>query len=332
MKIIFNSRIYCSPIIVYYKPMQLLRVVTSLKTAVILLVLIAFFAVPATFIPQNRSVDEYEGMYGSKAADLIVTLMLHRFFRSPIFLLPVAGFFINLSACTIKRIIKQFNAKRRNFAPDILHVGLLVLIFAAVLSAAGRKTETITMAEGEAVRLDGGYTIALRDFQMHRYPDGRSKDYISYVQVSTEDRLLHQSYPLEVNHPLRLGSLRIYQSSYYRQAVLELEGPEGAVYRMVSGRPVRLGEGSYVVEGLTEEEDGGRSALIAEQEGGRKLRLSRGDVFFGLTVISVEIEEYSGLKLVRDPGYPVLIAGFIIALGALAAHYIIRLINRRKSI
>jgi cytochrome c biogenesis protein len=311
--------------------MRLLRLITSIKTAVFFLVLIAVFSVPATFIPQNRSVEEYESIYGTDAAQFITALSLHRFFRSPIFLLPVAGFFINLSACTIKRIIKQFDGRRRNFAPDVLHLGLLVLVFAAVLSAAARRTEEITMAEGEAVRLDGGYTVALRDFEVQQYPDGRTKDYVSYLQVSREDRLLHASYPLEVNHPLRIGDLRIYQSRFFRQVVLEFIGPEDGVYQMVSGSPVRLGEDNYVLEGLAEGEEGRRAALITNQTSGRQYRLSPGDVFFGLTVNSVELREYSGLKAVRDPGYTVLIAGFIIALSGLAAHYVIRFIRRRKN-
>ena len=77
-----------------------------------------------------------------------------------------------------------------------------------------------------------------------------------------------------------------------------------------------------MIEGYSESEGGNdsggkASVLLKEESVGAQYRLCPGDEFFGLRLSSVEAVEYSCLKEMWDPGYPVLLAGFIMVMSGL---------------
>ncbi len=240
--------------------MRFLAVLTSIKTAFVLILLLALIAIPATLIPQHRTRADYIEMYGEKGAGIINVLHMGEFFSSAIFLIPVGLFSLNLAACTVKRFMNQLRGRRRNFAPDIIHVGLLVLIAGGAFSSLSKEEGVFFLAPGETLELPGQYSISLLDFKIEQYPNGRVKDWISYIKVYSSGDIIRISYPLEVNRPLRLGGYRLYQYS-------------------------------YIVE--------------------------KGIVF-------------SGLKVVSDPGYGVILVSFLLIGAGLISHYIFKLLTRRK--
>jgi cytochrome c biogenesis protein len=199
-------------------------------------------------------------MFGKKGADIILALDMDEFFGSVIFLIPVSLFTVNLTACTVKRFLNQLRGGRRNFAPDIIHVGLMVLVLGGVFSSLSKQEGVYFLAPGETLELPEKYSFSLLEFRIERYPDGSIKDWISYIKVYSSKNILRESYPLEVNRPLRLGRYRLYQYSYIEEM---------------------------------------------------------GRVF-------------SGIKVVSDPGYGVVLAAFMLVGIGLVSHYILKFFTRRN--
>lgn len=168
-----------------------LRALTSMKLAIVLIGYLALACLLATLIPE-----------------------LSGFFGSVFFLAPAALFFLSLGACAATRFLRaRRGPKPRRHGPDILHLGLLLFMIAAALSAADRRGEVAYLAEGDAMRLQDGSRIRLERLETERYADGRPREWTSWVSVERDGQTLASAYPLRVNHPLSLGNLKLYQAS-----------------------------------------------------------------------------------------------------------------------
>lgn len=113
----------------------------------------------------------------------------HAIFSSLLFLALCALFTINLTVCTFHRAARELSKPRklRKHGPDILHVGLLILILGAVLTARTRTEDFFYLAKGQQTALPNGYTVALVDLSQELYPDGRPKSWKTIVAVEKSD-------------------------------------------------------------------------------------------------------------------------------------------------
>ncbi len=64
------------------------------------------------------------------------------------------------------------------------------------------------LGEGDQIRLPGDYLLRLQSFEFLQYADGRPKDWISTVEVEKNGKVIIDSFPLEVNRLLKVGSLK----------------------------------------------------------------------------------------------------------------------------
>ena len=102
------------------------------------------------------------------------------------------------------------------------HAGIALILFAALFGAPDVTRARITVPQGKAVtiaRTDEGlllplpFELALEQFTIDHYPDGRSpRQYTSRLRIDGE------ACEVSVNHPLRHGGYTIYQDSYDQQA------------------------------------------------------------------------------------------------------------------
>jgi hypothetical protein len=126
--------------------------------------------------------------------------------------------------------------------------------------------------------------------------------------------VLEASYPIEVNRPLRLRGLKIYQSSFKREDTAQLRDPRGGLAAMHDGQYFEW-QGSILYFAGIEE---GR-AVFERWEGHRLAeRLSRGasEPIADYTIVALSSRELTGLKAVKDPGFvPVLAALSVVAVG-----------------
>jgi cytochrome c biogenesis protein len=289
----------------------------SIRLGIVLIGLIAVGSLVATLIPQGESRDEYMKLYPRLVAEIVIRTGLTRYFSSILFLVPGILFFLNLGACTVDRLYRELKKKARHrHGPDILHVGLLVLILGGLVSFSGRKEGTVMLAQGESVDLPGGEILTLVSFSEARYEDGRPKDWTSVVNLEKSGKQLYSNREIRVNKPLRVGAVTLFQASYASELTLELRDGEGRVYSIPRGHKFDNGKVSVffmTVEHGTKDESMSL-ALVRVAEAGKEetLKIGKQGVTYGPYVISANEAFSTGIKAVRDPGYPYVLAALIL--------------------
>jgi cytochrome c biogenesis protein len=194
---------------------KIFSLLRSLRTTVFLVGLLSAAGALSTFIPQSLSEAEYQAHYGQTLGSLIVKSGFYNFFSSAFFFVLAGLFFINLLSCTVFRFKRELGKKaNRNFGPDILHGGLVLFMAAALLSVLNRMDGSLMLTKGQTALLPNGNMLILDDLEYQHYENGRPKAWISYLTVLQDGVPLFQSFPLEVNHPLKLKGFSLYQNSY----------------------------------------------------------------------------------------------------------------------
>lgn len=309
---------------------KILAFMSSMRLAVFLIAYLAGMGVLATLVPQGREPEFYAGAYPKLVAGLILGSGFSSFFRSWLFILPAFLFFANLSACTMSRLLREVRkAGPRRHGPDILHLGLMLLIVGAVLSFAGRKEGFVRLAVGDAVALPDGRLLRLDRFEHLRYGDGRPKEWTSEVSVLKAGEAEIEAFPIRVNNPLKLGRLSVYQVSHDVERALGVSLAEAASGR-AAGAAAAPPAGDAIERSLAQGEefeaggatlffmapdDGSGKAVVRLKDakgGSTVLKLGPGDEAGPFLVSSFGDRDLSGLEAVVDPGYPLVLAALIL--------------------
>lgn len=293
--------------------------ISSVHLAVAVILFISLFGALSTLIPQGATDAAYRAAYPGILGELIVAGGMGHFFRSPLFLIPVLVFFANLGACTLRRFLRELRKKgKRRHGPDILHVGLLVLVLGSLASFAFRKEGAAYLRPGESVELPGGELLTLRDFRFDRYEDGRPKDWVSTVDLSSDGKIVKRNIEIRVNAPLRTGGLSIYQASWTSEPKLLVRGSDGAEGGVGVGETFRDGPFSAFFMTTETTTDGqGTVALVrvVDGSGGETVRVGDGMLQRAGYSLSLGQGFVTGLQAVSDPAYIVV----VIALALIAA-------------
>ncbi len=293
----------------------LYRFFRSVRLAVVLLLILTGLSLLATLVPQGREQAFYFHNYPPLLARLITSLGYATFFKSWLFLVPCVLFFVNLTVCAVDRIARRLQRKaRQRYGPDLVHLGLLLLIVGALLSTWGRQEGSFYLGKGDSIDLPMGYRLKLLDYLDKRYEDGRPQDWVSTVEASRGEKVLAASYPIEVNRPLRLRGLKIYQSSFKREDTAELRDPGGQTVPMRDGQYFEWQDGILYFAGI---QDG--RAVFERWKGhslAETLSLSPAEAVGDYTIVGLSSRELTGLKAVKDPGFlPVLVALLVVIAG-----------------
>jgi hypothetical protein len=306
--------------------MRFLRFLRSMKLAVLLLGFLALISLPSTLFPQGEQPDYYYETFGSGSADFIMALGLNDVFSSPLFYFAAAMFFLNLSYCTLWRVVRELRKKGRGrHGPDILHIGLIIFLIGAVFSAIlGKETPIIWMEPGDTITLPQGGRFTLISFDAEYYDDGRPRAWISsgmYVDVGGIEKEIE----IVVNSPARLEGVKIYQNSYRVEPTLLLAPRPG------SGAPDSLDKGDRYADlafhSLQQDETGGWQALFADSSG-LPVFIGEGEMIGDAFVGSYEIREITGLRMARDPGVTLVFISFL----PIAAGLALILFEKRKNL
>ncbi|HAE23053.1 MAG TPA: hypothetical protein DCG47_12115 [Spirochaetaceae bacterium] len=302
---------------------------SSLKLAIGLIAYLALTGIMATLIPQGLAPEVYRAQYPRLLAELIVQTGFGSFFSSILFIVPALLFFANLSACTVKRFLRELKKKGpKRFGPDILHLGLIFLVIGAIWSYSNHQEGSVTLAPGEGVNLPDGSVMELKDFRFERYEDGRPRDWVSVVDLSKDGTLVKEDFELRVNTPLRYAGLTLYQASYSERSALVLKDSAGREFRIAQGEELSL-EGLKLFfmapEGSNPEQamqampppaalaSGARAVLrVGDASGERVVRVGQGDTLGAISVLGFRTELSTGIQAVVDPGYPLVFFAFIL--------------------
>jgi cytochrome c biogenesis protein ResB len=309
----------------------LYKAVKSVRLTVVLLLVITALSLLATLVPQGRPDAWYKARYSPALYHLITAVRLESFFSSVFFLVPVFLFTVNLGVCAVDRVVRREKSKaKRRHGPDLIHVGLLVLIAAALVTALGRHEKTWPLAIGEEAAITPSYTLRLLSFQFLKYPDGAPKEWISTVAVTREGREEVASFPIEVNSPLRLKGVSVYQASWDSEGILDLEQGDGEKVTATTGQGFQQGD-SFWYFAEVRPAGAGWTAVFEEYKG-QDLSSTRvlglGDAIGPFTVRGISQRELTGLKVVHDPG----LLPFLVALAMVLAGLGLTFIQRRGDI
>ena len=226
--------------------------------------------------------------------------------------------------------------------PLLVHADLVVLMVGAAWGAlAGQRLERF-LAPGNELELlnrrgDTQLTVALEDFGIERDPAGRPEQFRSQLRLQPGDPNAAAPLPasteeISVNHPLRFQGMTVYQADWSLAAIQVQLGKSPILELPLQSFP-QLGDqvwgivlptrpdGSNPVLLALSSEQGPVTAYSAEAEilgtlvpGGGPAEIA------GIPLRIAGVVPASGLLLKRDPGVPLVYAGFAIALagGALS--------------
>ncbi|MBC7349811.1 MAG: cytochrome c biogenesis protein ResB [Candidatus Aminicenantes bacterium] len=244
------------------------------------------------------------------------------------------------------------------FGPELVHLGLIIIIAGGLASAIFSQRLTLALVEGQSEQVAGhSFSLRLDRFTTEFYPDGSVKDWKSLVAVIKNGQVCRQQV-IEVNHPLKYDRWHIFQVSYgqdWDRALVELEVNLGSSpARTIQ---VETGESAPIQNGLQlrlisflpdfqldasgqafsrSPQPANPAALLEITEGGRAVfsgwvfyrypelkhyrRQSRNDLDVRLK--NFEAPPFSVLEVSSDPGTGLVWLGSaLLVLGLLAAFY-----------
>lgn len=295
---------------------------TSIKLALILFLFIGLFSALATLVPQGREADYYLQNYHQMVGKIILAIDFHNFFRSALFLIPSAAFFLNLSLCTIKRLHKRAKSGAPGrYGPDIIHIGIILIIIGGIINLFGRQEGFIWLDPGQEVVITGEWSLRLNSFEFQLYGDGRPKDWLSHVTVLKGGEEFRDA-TIEVNKPLTIKNLKLFQNSYSMKDTVTLTDKSGEDIILKSNEGLRL-PGSILVFSNVDR-GGGEMGIFRElhDEDSHTIMAEIGDDVAGFKVTGFTKNESTGLSIVKEPGYILIIVSLIILTFGLALTYI----------
>lgn len=302
----------------------------SVKLAVYILVALTITTLLASLIPLGMESDYYLTNYGFTGRLLLVT-GFHNFFHSLPFFALMALFILNLSLCTFHRIRQHYRRGRaKNVGPDIIHIGIIVIVLGGALSLLTRDEQFNWFQQGDLFRLYNRYELKVATVEFFKYPDGRPKDWITHIELK-EGEGAFKAVKIEVNRPLKVGGLKIYQNSYNELHSLKLADAEGNETLLSSKEVIPIDGVEHYFKGIDNVQGDGQSYrelvfLKRENIGGYETVRFRPDEMIGLyRVVDYSSQLHTGLKFVRDGGLIPVWAGIILVLLGVCWTYGIKL-------
>lgn len=300
-----------------------IRFLGSMKLALVLFTLLILLSALATFIPQNKTGEFYSELFSPAAAKIIIALHLHQFFRSAGFLLPLGLFFLNLCICSVRRIIKRRRVRAPvRLGPDVIHLAVMLLILFGAGSLFIRNEGRVLLGAGQFFDLPNGKTIKVIGMEYLTWENGYPKDWLTKVRVLEENRVL-QTYTIEVNKPLSLGSYKIYQHNFVQDGKIILQDPDGSRVALGVGEGFHLGTREYVLSAFEETGDFLQARFILRDGGTTKtMRIGQGEKLAGFIVEEILSYRRTGLLVTWNPLFPYILAALLLfALGMALTFY-----------
>ena len=238
--------------------------------------------------------------------------------------------------------------------PYVAHTSLVLFFLGGIVGARFGFKGFVNIVEGQAasaIELRGGqplklpFEVACEKFELHNYPDGRPKDYLSRLVVRKGGQVVQEK-TVEVNHPLIQDGVFFYQSSYGKAgggALLRVFDREGRVLadgiRLAEEQAAPIPGTDLHVEVMTTSENyngfgpAAQLTLVGPNHEHRGQPFSvfkdfpkfderrRGEQVFQLVGL-LPGKWYTGLQVAKDPGVPLIWAGSIVlTLGTLMAFF-----------
>lgn len=195
----------------------LLQRMASMRTAVVLLAVVAGFATLGVVIAQDLPAEAYVERYGHVLGVFLVRSRLASIYTSWYFLAAVAALAVSIVACSAARAARLVRAPGGPRLPWIgsllTHASIVVILSAGVVTAlVGFRTPAPRyLGAGDDIDVPGGgFALRVEEARTELTEDGRISDYVSVVTVLEEGRA-RGTHRIEVNRPLIHRGVGVYQ-------------------------------------------------------------------------------------------------------------------------
>lgn len=192
------------------------KFLSSMRFAIILLVILAVVCSLGSFITQGQTYAWYATRYSERTAALIIALHLDDAFHSWWFILISSFLCLNLFACNLFRIRTLVKRPIGYWGSWICHLGVLLLILGYGLGQMTYKEYTVYGVPGDMMAVaDASLAISIDDFRITYNDDGSVEQYttdITAYNLSVSDGR-SRSASVSVNNPADIYGFRVYQNS-----------------------------------------------------------------------------------------------------------------------
>lgn len=241
------------------------KTLARMKTAVILLAIVAGQSIIATLLPQKA-------LQPQKATDwmqahqvlgpALDNLGFFAVYESWVFIVPLVLMYVSLGNCVFTRSWAMYRRWRRGLprGPQfigeagslVFHLSFFVLLAGVLYNLAAGFTAYVNIVEGDSVvearssydqveegalfspSQHKGFEVKVDSFNATYYPDGKPKDFVTSATLVDHGQVIkHQD--IRVNQYLAYKDIKFYQASFGWAPVVQVYDPSG---RKVFDQPV----------------------------------------------------------------------------------------------
>jgi cytochrome c biogenesis protein len=199
-------------------------------------------------------------------------------------------------------------------APHLLHIGLIIVFIGAYFSSFGTQGQIMGFI-GDMVdvpsEISENMAIKVNDFQTLYDEQGAVDNWVTELAVFIDGKEVAVG-TTRVNHPFKYKGVVFYQSAYGYSHIIEASGTEEGFYAVPDGKMINVGNNAFNIRMFEDK------ILLKAYENNEVIYgnyISPGDVQQlpnGLTIKYLELYPYSVLLVKNDPGTTVVMIGFII--------------------
>ena len=320
----------------------ILRSLSSMKTGLVLLLLLGAVSSLGSLIPQGEQVSFYRAHYGELLGSFLLLLSFDKLYSSWWFILLGVIFACNILLCSMQRVKNVKNL--RSAGSVLLHFSILVVFAGSLLSGMAGKSAYIEIDVADTADLSTigfpGYHLTVKDFKIDYYDTWEPKQYTSSVLLldAKGNRIVDE---ISVNHPLKTEGLTIYQNSYGWMTKGRIIGEKGdQPFELINGEELKLANGLILKILFVPDFDPLSGNLQSKTPLPNNPHLAcaliKGEQLLDVQIISQgdtqKIEDvtiafdgyryYTGLEVKKDPGVKVVYGGFFLMLLGLACRYL----------
>lgn len=350
------------------KKTRIWKLLSSVKLAIWLLAVIAALSLLGTFIPQNQESAFYINRYGHWGYQALEKTSLNDVYASPWFIFLISLFAVNLTACLLNRLsfkLRMLGSTLSHVSILIILMGALVgMVYGQKgLIKIGEKEEVCCFTSKDKQRIEMGFSIRLDKFIYSEHIDPKEKLLVSSAQdsaiiaeipteIGVESDIAATGYKIKIlrylpdfvmdtgtkaaasrsakpDNPAIEARLRdkagqvstFWVFARFPDMHQKMDPNFKFVYNWVGRRPKDFISKVTVLKG-------GKEMISSDILVNKPLHFS-GYTFFQSTY-DTEALSWSGLQVVKDPGVPIVYAGFILLIIGLVVIFYVNPLMRRR--
>ncbi len=325
-----------------------IKLLTSMKTALVIMVLLIISSIIATFIPNSNLYQTF--WYKGLLLSLCLSLLFCTVKRLPALVrtltkppkLPKEKYNhtkkIKLSDSTAveKNIIQYFKQRKYRIqisegknitavsaykglfnylAPHALHLSLVIIFLGAFINSFG-VSEDVSCFVGESVQLPAEIlkdtTLKVDDFKTMYDSSGNIDNWQSDIALIQNGQELTAG-SLKVNQPFKYQGAKFYQSGYGYEHLIKISGDNAGSYSIPTDKPFNLAGQTFVIsqsdnEFVLQITDGFLTYQTIPLKDGKII-----DFADDTAVEYQKLRPYTVLNVKRVPGAAITMSGFFIA-------------------